>query len=37
MKDWIKVLWVPIAFVVMVTVCYNIADYELTKIEKVMK
>ena len=33
MRDWIKALWVPIAFVIIVAVCYSIADRELTKIE----
>lgn len=33
MLSWIKALWVPVAFAVMVAVCYNIADNELTKME----
>lgn len=36
MKVWIKVLWVPVAFMLLMAVCYHIADYELSLLE-VMK
>ena len=37
MKDWIKALWVPLVFIGMVAVCYNIADKKLSEIENVRR
>ena len=34
MLSWIKAVWVPIAFMLLVAVCYNIADDEFTQMEQ---
>lgn len=37
MKDWIKALWVPVVFVIMTAMCYNIANEKLSEIENVRR